>query len=211
MKQFAITSILFLSFSICHAQRLFDIPPSNNRVHKGFFLSMSGGANYSAIDADVKGQYGQSYTGIGPIMDLKIGGAIQENLILHATLITNFVSGPEITTNGQSQNTSDNWLIGEDFLGGGITYYTASNLFFSGSLGIGNYRIMDTTEETSVSSDGGLGVQLKAGKEWWVSRRWGLGFAFSYGRLKLTNTPGGGLEELMNSDNFGIHFNATLN
>lgn len=211
MKQFIILSILFISVSVAKAQYPIGYEKPRGREHKGFFLSMSMGPNFAMIDNDIKWQNSERYSGMGPIMDLKIGGAIKEDLILHGTIITNFMSGPEITVNGQSQNTTDDLMIGEDFIGGGVTYYTPSNVFVSGSLGIGSFRIMDAKEETSVSSDNGLGFQVKAGKEWWVSRKWGLGIAFSYSKLKLTNTPGGGIEEHLNSNNFGIHFNATLN
>ena len=54
---------------------------------------------------------------------MKIGGAIRENLILHATLTTNYVAGPEISSNGESINSSNNLEIGESMIGGGITYY----------------------------------------------------------------------------------------
>ena len=211
MKHFIILSFLIISCSIAKAQYPLESQKPRGREHKGFFLSMSMGPNFAMIDNDINRQTTERYSGMGPIMDLKIGGAIKEDLILHGTLISNFASGPEITVNGQSQNTPDDLMIGEDFVGGGVTYYMPSNVFMSGSLGIGSFRIMNTKEETSVSSDNGLGIQLKAGKEWWVSRKWGLGIAFSYSKLKLTNTPGGGLEEHLNSNNFGIHFNATLN
>jgi hypothetical protein len=71
--------------------------------------------------------------------------------------------------------------------------------------------LTDSNNDISFSTDRGFSMQLKAGKEWWISKRWGLGVALTYGKTKLTNTPGGGVEELMNSNNFGILFNATLN
>ncbi|MDY0344739.1 MAG: hypothetical protein RBR28_14275 [Lentimicrobium sp.] len=54
-------------------------------------------------------------------------------------------------------------------------------------------------------------MQLKIGKEWWVSKRGGLGLAATYGTTTLTNSPGGGIEERLSSNNLGILFNATLN
>jgi hypothetical protein len=212
MNKLIILILLIISFSNCRAQNLDATQGANYHRHKGFFLSLSGGPNFSGISADVSGQNKINYAGSGPILDLKIGGAIKENLILHATLGTDFMSGPKISSNGESQNTSDNFLIGEDFIGGGMTYYLMpSNILLSGSLGLGNFRRMDTDDNTSVSSDKGFGFQLKVGKEWWVSKRWGLGVALSYSKINVKNTPGGGLVELMNSNNFGIHFNATLN
>ena len=167
------------------------------------------------ITSTKEGTQNLKFKGTGAQFDFKIGGAIKENLILHATLASNALSGPTISyldSNAGSQNTSNNLVLGEAMIGGGITYYVMPlNFFLSGSLGMGNFTVMDNDQGTSISSDRGLSMQLKAGKEWWVSRRWGLGLALTYGKTKLTNTPGGGVKELMNSNNFGILFNATLN
>ncbi len=126
--------------------------------------------------------------------------------------MTNYMAGPKISSNGVSQKTSNNFMIGEDFIGGGVTYYLMpANVFLSGSVGPGSFRRMDTDDDSSVSSDKGFGFQLKAGKEWWISRRWGLGVALSYSKLNVRNKPNNGVVELINSDNFGINFNATFN
>ncbi len=102
--------------------------------------------------------------------------------------------------------------LGEAMIGGGITYYIMpSNIFLSGSLGIGGFTLIEDDNNTNVSTDNGFSMQLKVGKEWWVSKKWGLGVALTYGKTKLTNKPGGSVEERMNSNNLGILFNATLN
>ena len=54
-------------------------------------------------------------------------------------------------------------------------------------------------------------MQLKAGKEWWISKRWGLGIAFTYGKTFVHNGPRDGEEEKLNSNRFGILLNATFN
>jgi hypothetical protein len=212
MKKVTILGFFIVIISICNAQTNDKTQEAGYRQHKGFFLSLSVGPNFSGITSEVVGDYNLKFKGTGAQFDLKIGGAIKENLILHATLTSNTMSGPEITSGGSSQNTSNNLTLGEAMIGGGITYYIMpSNIFLSGSLGIGNFTLIDNDKKTSVSTDRGFSMQLKVGKEWWISKRWGLGVALTYGKTKLTNTPGGGVEELMNSNNFGILFNATLN
>lgn len=212
MKRLSIITLFILSIFFCNAQNYIGIQNPDYQKHKGFFLSLSGGPNFSGISIEDNLPYATDYVGSGPILDLKIGGAIKENLILHATLITDYMSGPKISSNGVTQKTSDNFMIGEDFIGGGITYYLMpSNMFLSGSIGPGNFRRMDTGDDTSVSSDKGFGFQVKVGKEWWVSRRWGLGIALSYSQLNVRNKPENGVVELINSNNLGIYFNATLN
>jgi len=212
MKKLTISILLIISFFFCRAQKLNGIQSTDYRMHKGFFLSLSAGPNFSGISAKVNGQSDINYNGSGTVLDLKIGGAIKENLILHATISTDYMSGPKISSNGESKKASNNFLIGEDFTGAGITYYMMpSNTFLSGSIGLGNFRRMDMDDNTSVSSDIGFGFQLKAGKEWWISKRWGLGIALSYSKINVRNEPENGVLEILNSDSFGIHFNATLN
>ncbi|HLT33572.1 hypothetical protein G5B00_09510 [Parapedobacter sp. SGR-10] len=95
--------------------------------------------------------------------------------------------------------------------GGGVTYYTPSNLFVSGSLGLGNFSILNQENNYSASTEHGLSFQLKAGKEWWISRRWGLGAAITYGKTSVDSKPSNDLREILNSNRFGILFSATLN
>jgi hypothetical protein len=212
MKKVKILGFLLAIISICNAQPIDKTQEPGYRQHKGFYLSMSIGPNFPSITDEVVGDYDLKFKGVGAQFDLKIGGAVKENLILHATLTSNTMSGPEVISDGTSQNTSNNITLGETMIGGGITYYLMpSNIFLSGSLGIGNFTLIDDDNDISFSTDRGFSMQLKAGKEWWISKRWGLGVALTYGKTKLTNTPGGGVEELMNSNNFGILFNATLN
>jgi hypothetical protein len=174
---------------------------------------MSIGPNFPTITSEVKGDSKYTFTGTGALFDIKIGGALQENLLLHATLLSSSLVGPKVTSGSISQNAPNNLSIGESMLGGGITYYIMpQNIFLSGSVGFGGYTLIDNTNSNnSVSTDKGFSMQIKAGKEWWVSKKWGLGIAVTYGKTKLTNSPGGGVEEFMDSNNFGVLFNATLN
>ena len=212
MKKLTILVFILVFISTCYAQVNDKAQEIGYHRHKGFYLSMSAGPNFPSITSEVIGDYNLKFTGIGAQFDLKIGGAIKENLILHATLLSNTMSGPKTTSaDGSSQKTSNNITLGEAMLGGGITYYfMPSNIFLSGSLGIGNFTVIDDDSETNVSTDRGFSMQLKAGKEWWVSKKWGLGVSLTYGKTNLTNKPSSG-DELLRSNNFGILFNATLN
>ena len=212
MKKVTILGFFIVFASICNAQTTDKTKVAGYHQHKGLFLSMSVGPNFPSITSEVVGTYNLKFTGTGAQFDFKIGGAIKENLILHATLTSNTMSGPQVSSSGSSQNTSNNITLGETMIGGGITYYIMpSNIFLSGSLGIGNFTLLDIDTNTSISTNRGFSMQLKVGKEWWISKKWGLGAAITYGKTKLTNTPGGGVEEFMNSNNLGILFNATLN
>lgn len=212
MKQFFILGLMFTMISFCNGQIINETQDDDYRKHQGFYLSLSAGPNFAHVNSEVVNLYNIDFKGTGAVFDLKIGGAIKEDVILHAALISKSMSGPEITSNGTSQNTSNNLSIGEAMIGGGMTYYlNPSNIFLSGTIGLGSFTLIDLDNETSVSTDRGFSMQLKVGKEWWVSKKWGLGIAVTYGKCKLVNTPGGGVEEFMDSNNFGILFNATLN
>ena len=211
MKRTLLLSLFLLIFSICNAQ--FRAQPQDYLTHRhhGFYLSMSLGPNFASISDKVSGSYDYVFSGTGAQFDLKLGGAISENLILHATLISNSLVGPKIKSDGVSQNTSNNVTMDEAMIGAGLTYYVMpSNILLSGSVGLGNFTVLDSGQKNSVSSDRGFSMQLKAGKEWWISKRWGLGVALTYGKTALTNSPGGGIKELMNSSNIGIMLNASL-
>lgn len=184
----------------------------NGREHKGFYLSMGLGPVFGNInmDSNVEGTY--AWGGTGAVFDLKIGGAIKENLILHATMIGNSLAGPSIRSNGvEIAKMSNNYTINESTFGAGLTYYIMpANAFLSGSAGIGQFNSQDTESNYNVSTKSGFSMQLKIGKEWWVSRRWGLGAALTYGMTNVNNNVGNGLVEKLNSNRFGIMFNATL-
>ncbi|MBZ0241759.1 MAG: hypothetical protein K8F24_00970 [Bacteroidales bacterium] len=212
MKKFFLLSLLMAFFLVSNAQMIDRGQVLDYRLHKGFYLSMSVGPNFPNISDEVVNFMNLEYTGTGAQFDLKIGGAVQENLLLHATLVSNSVVGPKITSSGMSQNSSNDLSIGEAMIGAGMTYYfMPANIFVSGSAGLGNFTLIDNKNDINISTDRGFSFQLKAGKEWWVSRRWGLGLAVSYMKTMVTNKPGGGTEEKLNSNNFAIVFNATLN
>lgn len=201
-----------LTLSIALAICTLSIAQNKDRQHTGFFLSMGLGPVFGPIhmDSNVDGAYDMS--GTGALFDFKIGGAVKENVLLHATLLSSSLVGPKITAAGQSAKTSDKLTMGETLLGAGVTYYLMpSNIFFSGSAGLANFTIDNQETDYKASTERGIGFQLRAGKEWWVSRRWGLGVALTYNRSSVNNEPGNNIQEKLNSNRFGILFSATLN
>lgn len=212
MKKAAILGFFIAIISICNAQTTDFRTMEGNWQHTGFYLSMSVGPNFPSITSEIlPGSFKSTFTGTGAQFDLKIGGAVKENLILHATLISNALAGPKVTIDGVSQNTTNDISIGEAMIGGGVTYYLMpANVFLSGSVGLGNFTVTEGNTSNSISTDRGFSMQLKIGKEWWVSKRWGLGIAGTYGKTKLTNSTAT-IKEFLDSRNLGILFNATLN
>ena len=184
-----------------------------DRQHKGFFLSLSAGPVMGPVhmDSSELGEY--DMTGTGASFDIKIGGAIKENLILHATMSANSLVGPKIKySTGQTQKTTNNLTVSESLFAAGLTYYfMPHNIFVSGSAGLAAFTVDNRDTDYKVSTDNGFGFQLKAGKEWWISRRWGLGVSGTYGKSSVNNKPDNSLTEKLTSNRFGISFNATFN
>jgi hypothetical protein len=182
--------------------------------HNGFYLSISGGTLFGKVTDDL-GSYILEMSGTGFIVDFKLGGALNENLILHGTLISSVIPGPNIInlSNGSSANVTDNLNFGEAMFGAGLTYYfMPSNVFFSWSLGLGNFSIIDNNNsKNNVSTQRGFSMQIKIGKEWLISDKWGMGIALTYMKTNLTNKPDNSSLERLDSNRFGILLNVTLN
>lgn len=169
--------------------------------HTGFYLSMGLGPAFGKVkvsNLDIKNT--------GAAFDFKIGGAVKENLILHATILSNALIKPQ-------DFHSDELLVSETMLGGGFTYYyfMPENLFISASLGSGKFTVENQKTKQSVSSDEGLAFQIKTGQEWWVSRKWGLGVAIAYNHTNVKNAVTPEVNEILKSNRFSIMFSATLN
>jgi hypothetical protein len=60
-------------------------------------------------------------------------------------------------------------------LGPGVTYYAASNWYFSFALSLSRLSVDDSSND-ALSSDWGVGGSIGFGREWWVSPQLGLGF-----------------------------------
>jgi hypothetical protein len=191
----------------------FSMMKAQIHQHDGFYLSMGLGLIFGNI-TDKSSSYDYTYSGTGSEFDFKIGGAIKENLILHATLDSKAIAGPSVSgsnVSGSESGIASNMLLGEGFYGGGATYYfMPTNFFISGSLGYGYFTLKDSKDNINISTEKGLSFQIKIGEEWWVSDNWGLGIGVTYGKTNLTNKFQGDSED-MDSNRFGIMFNTTFN
>lgn len=178
--------------------------------HDGFYLSMGLGASSGTIDDESEGTK-MTFDGGGGVFDFKIGGEIRKNLILHATLTGLSMVGPKVTIPGFGSGKSSNDVnITQSMLGPGLTYYTKGNFFFSGSLGIGNYSRKSEGTNGTETTERGFALQIKLGKEWWVSKNWALGVSGCLQSCNITQKYNG-FNEKMGGTMFGLMFNATFN
>ena len=183
--------------------------------HRGFYLSMSTGPAFGDIVFDASGTiFNQMiFSGSGYTFDFKIGGAVVENIILSADMLSREIVGPDITMDGLSGTTNSNVSAGDAAFGVGLTYYIMPvNVFVNATLASCNFTM--NFNGTEGSSETGFGFLAKIGKEWWVSRNWGLGISGSYGYSSAYDKPDPLVPEYsgkLSTSKFAVMFNTTFN
>ncbi len=127
--------------------------------------------------------------GMGSTFRLALGGAVNQQLVLFGELFSDAVANPTVEIGDATTSTQD-MTVGTRALGVGVAYYLPNNFYLGGTLALVSLAIQ-TNSETVGSSDGGHGVTLSLGKEWWVSPQWGLGLAGNVflGRVRDTPAP----------------------
>ena len=160
-------------------------------THDGFYLRIHAGLGYLRASESYDIGTTDSYSGFGPTLNAALGRAIVGNLILYGEFVLTTVSGAAWTQNGGSppgrDSTRDLTLFG---FGPGIAYYFAPiNLYVSGTLTFAKLWFLDDNNTDSPpppDTEFGIGGSFTVGKEWWVSRDWGIGVAgqFDYASLR---------------------------
>jgi hypothetical protein len=181
------------------------VSAAGSRDHLGgFFLRLSAGAGTVRTELTSRGNT-LALSGAASDVNIAIGGVIAPNLALHGTLYGWLADDPDFEVGGRSVATRAQLDLSA--IGAGVTYYFMPiNIYLSGSLGAGSLAIDGPTGEGETGV--GLVMDLTAGKEWWVSDRWGLGVAVGFGYHDIpekffpVNWSGTGL---------AVRFTATLN
>jgi hypothetical protein len=186
-------------------------------THDGFFLQLHGGLGGLASKASAGGTSLEA-SGGGGFFSLALGGALTPNFILAADLWAASAASPDVKYNGQSLSSCSattsgpckdaNASFGLSGIGVNLTYYfTPSNFYLSAVPSIG------TVSTTSSSGTGrtkdGFAFRLAAGKEWWVSPNWGVGFSVQYAHSTNQDSDAGAATWETNW--FGATFSATYN
>jgi hypothetical protein len=161
-------------------------------THDGLFLRVHLGIAATGFSSTIQGSK-LSYSGGGSSMGIAVGGAVSRHLILYATVFGNNTANPNYQLNGASMATfvSD---IKVAAVGPGLAYYfEQTNIYLSGAFGLAGYEMRDVNDGSRINwSSSGAALELMVGKEWWVSREWGLGIAAELftASLKDALTPG---------------------
>ncbi len=212
MKLLSVLTLLLTTLSFSQEDESFH-------RHKGFFISISSGFAGGSIDLNMQnnevGINEIKFYGLGGAFDFKIGGAIRENTILSFDIIGRTITGPQVEVDGNTGSASNNVTVNDGTLGIGITqYFMPHNFFVSATLGAGNFTVENKDLGTNSGSELGLSVYLKVGKEWWVSRNWGLGIAGGFNHISaedkkdLTNPAYSGT---ISTNKLFLLFNTTFN
>ena len=193
-----------------------NVPPGFH-THDGFYLSLNGGPAFGSITLNATNApfNKMEFGGGGFQFDFKIGGVISEeqNLILSFDLISRAISSPTITVDGNSASTTSNVTANDELYGVGITkYFMPSNMFLNATVGIAKFTLQNNG--TTSNSQSGFGLQIKGGKEWWLSSQWGLGVAAGFAYLSADdqsdpNYPG--YSATISTTKFFVVFNTTFN
>lgn len=150
-----------------------DGPPPGTHRHDGFYLRLGLGANYVRTSGEVVGDTWAA-GGPGLLFDVAMGTAVKENLVLFAQLVSYSASKAVWQDSGVKFDWLDSPLHAYG-LGTGVVYYLMpANVHLGGSLLWLHLAKGDVKESRS---RGGLGVELRVGKEVFVKPQVGLGLS----------------------------------
>jgi len=166
-----------------------DSSPSGAPSHDGLFLRFLAG--YGSARASLSNVSG-SFDHYGPTVGLAVGASLPRGFILYGELRIN---GNPTATETEMYPTNPSFMLYT--FGPGLAYYFDSNLYVSATLGLTKLQFTQPTAGPDYSipdPDLGYSATVTAGKEWWVSPDWAVGFAGQYSlaamsdyRLTLTN------------------------
>lgn len=184
---------------------------ADKRHHDGFYFSFGLGPSLGHIDAvntfsyDAK-EYISEYSGTPVAFDLRIGGAVKRDWLLTFDMVGRSMTSPQVKTDSGTYVTNDNFTISENTYGVGISrYFMPLNVYVGATLGTGifvfDYDDGNMENSMTVRSKGGFSWMLRAGKSWYLGRKWGLGFGMAFTRT-TTNTVDQGATEDLTSNQF---------
>jgi len=206
--------IIFLLMILSGTVYAQESMPPGFHTHDGFYLSMNIGPGFGKINWEAtnftfkKAEYG----GTGGQFEFRIGGVVAENLILSFDLLGRSILNPDMTADGHPATTASDLSVSDIIMGPGLTYYfMPSNIFVSGSVGLGSFSIKFENSGTTGNTKQGLGLQLKAGKEWWVSTDWALGISAGIAYVSADDKPVSNYTGKFSTTRIFVLFNTTFN
>ena len=193
------------------------LPPPDPGIerHDGFMLRLALGFGWGGVTASAENSSDDvTLSGFSASFSFDIGGAIVENLVLHARISDLSIVNPTLYMNGEKVGESEDASLTGVFFGPALTYYIMpANLYLTLGLGM-SWLTFDTdvrsSRDRTRDSDLGFGLNFDIGKEWWVSDNWGLGVAARFWYTHLTDTVSE-VDAKYDLLGFAVFFSATYN
>jgi hypothetical protein len=159
-------------------------PRQGPHVRDGLHLRMQSGLGYLRSSESNRGGT-DVFSGVGATVQAAVGVAIVGHLILHGDVGMTAVRNAAWTDNAGPLLNSGFYASGRDLtllgVGPGVTYDLPSNLYASGSLLFSKLWFLDAnTDDPPPDTQWGAGGSVAIGKEWWLSRNWGMGVAAQF-------------------------------
>lgn len=200
MKTTIALLLALLATSTAHAQ-------SQPTTHDGFMLRLALGFGYESLSIDDGVGTELTASGFGVGSSIALGGVVARNLAINADLFASTVFSPNISENGVDLGEAQDTSVSLYGIGVGLTYWVMPlNLYLAGSVGISQATV--EIQGLSFDADWGLAINAMIGKEFWVGREWGVGFA---AQLLWANVPTVTDEASSSYLAFNILFSATYN
>jgi hypothetical protein len=179
----AVVSVAMSEVGIARAQTseqattpaLVPVEPDRHS-HRGFYVGLKLGGGYRAFtgggysDAAIEDW---SMKGGGLAVDVSIGGAVVENLIIHGDLVSSLATNPTLEAGDRSMDTEETTarMIG---FGAGVTYFIMPlNVYVAGSLLASSVNVEYKGEQIADSALG-FGGTIQAGKQFWIGPEWAI-------------------------------------
>jgi len=158
---------------------LWDHADGSRFEHQGFFLRLTLGPTLAYVR---RPDY--RWSGGGVSLGIAVGGAVIDNLVVHADFRGTLIFDPTEHAFGRRVDFGADLVF--QSMGAGVTYYfMPANVYIGAGLGVG---LISFENDSGASKDTSAGLTLNAnvGKEWWIGSEWGVGIAaqFSYLRVK---------------------------
>ncbi len=186
-------------------------PAPGYHEHDGMYLRVLLGLGYLHSSTSYAGD-SVKWSGVGGTFGFALGGVIAHNLVIYGEILGTSVSDPTETFNGTS-STLTGLTATMAGIGPGVAYYLDGNMYVSGTLLLTKLSLSysDTSSSgstTLASTNWGFGGALTFGKEWWVSRDWGLGASGQFLAASMKDT---GASNRWTGISASVLFSATYN
>jgi len=168
-------------------------------THRGLFVRGALGAGGFRADDNLNGE---TLSGGAGMFSVDLGGSLAQNLALHGRLAFNSVFEPTVTSDGEDLGDLADTSLTFSLLGVGLTYYTPSNVYLTGVVGLSRASFeLDGYEYDAMT---GAGLMAEVGYEWLLGDELGLGVG---GRLELHGVQGDG--ETLSTASLGVLLSLT--